>query len=231
MLRKSLFVLANSHKRHERCVAGRELVMVNGRTVLSSWIRPVGAHGDGELTLAERQIARTRVEVAVGDTVEVGLARHSGDPTQPENWVLFGRGDWTDVSASHRRPSLDELEEQPPGLWLDPVTTTDRAREAWVAQNPPPQSLYVVRAERLLVRLSSDPLGKLSYRCQFDYGGLPYSMSLTDPKARRKFDPHGPRAGASPLDVSVGTVHVCISLARPFQGFHYKVIATILEGL
>src|SRR5436190_16845231 len=113
MIRKSLFVLANSNKRNERCVAGRELVLVNGQTVLSTWIRPVGARGDGELTLAERQIARTRAEVAVGDIVEVGLARPSGDLTQPENWVLFGRGEWTHVGASHRRPSLDELEEQP----------------------------------------------------------------------------------------------------------------------
>jgi hypothetical protein len=231
MLRKSIIVLANSFKRNERCVAGRELVLVNGQSVLSSWIRPVSTHGDGELRPPERVIARTRAEVGVRDIVEVALARHSDDPTQPENWVLFGRGDWTDVSASHRRLSLDELEEQPPGLWLDPATTTDRTREAWLAKCPPPQSLYVVRAERLLVRLSSDPLGKPSYRCRFDYRGLQYYLSLTDPKARRTLDPSVPRAGASPVDVPVGTVRVCISLARPFRGFHYKVVATILEGL
>jgi hypothetical protein len=232
MIRKSLFVLANSHKRNERCVAGRELLLVNGQTVLSSWVRPVGARGDGELTRTEREFAMTRVEVSVGDILEVGLARPAGDPTQPENWVLFGRGDWTDVRDRHRPPSLDELEEQPAGLWLDPVTSTDRVREAWLAQHPPPQSLYVIRAERLVVKLGSDPLGKPSYRCRFDYRGLQYyNTSLTDPVARRKLDPQVPRAGASPVDISVGTVRVCVSLARPFQGFHYKVVATILEGL
>ena len=56
-------------------------------------------------------------------------------------------------------------------------------------------------------------------------------MSLTDPKARRTLDPHAPRAGGNPVNVPVGTVRVCLSLARPFQGFHYKVVATILEGL
>ena len=231
MLRKSLFVLANSFKHNERCVAGRELVSVDGETVVSSWIRPVSVHGDGELNLAERIIVRTRAEVAVGDIVEVSLVRPSGDPTQPENWVLFGRGDWADVGANHRRPSLDELEEQPPGLWLDPVTTTDRARETWVAGNPPSQSLYVVRAEQFVARLSSDPLAKPSYRCRFDYRGLRYSMGLTDPRARRTLEPQVPRAGASPVDVPIGTVRVCLSLARPFRGFHYKVVATILEGL
>jgi Dual OB-containing domain len=232
MIRKSLFVLANSMKRNERCVAGRELVMVNGQTVVSSWVRPVSARGDGELTHAERVIAQTRAEVAVGDILEVGLVRPASDPTQPENWVIFGRGDWMDVRGSHRPPSLDELEEQPTALWLDPATSTDRVRAAWVAENPPPQSLYVIRAERLVVKLGSDPLGKPSYRCRFDYCGLQYyNMGLTDPKARRKLDPQVPRAGDSPVDVPVGTVRVCVSLARPFQGFHYKVVATILEGL
>ncbi|MBO0698114.1 MAG: hypothetical protein J2P46_06955 [Zavarzinella sp.] len=231
MLRKSLVVLANSFKRSERCVAGRELVLVNGQTVLSSWVRPVSARGDGELTLPERVIAGTRVEVRVGDIVEVGLDRRSGDLTQPENWVLSGRGDWADVATRHRPPSLDDLEEHPAALWPDPATSTDRVREFWPAQHPPWQSLYVIRADRLSVRLSSDPLGKPSYRCRFDYRGLQYYTSLTDPAARRKLDPQVPKAGASPVDVPVGTVRVCVSLARPFQGYHYKVVATILEGL
>jgi hypothetical protein len=124
------------------------------------------------------------------------------------------------------------LEEQPAALWLDPASPTDRVREAWVAQNPPSQSLYVIGAERLVVKLGSDPLGKPSYRCRFHYGGLQYyNMSLTDPKARRHLDPQVPRAGGSPVDVPVGTVRVCVSLARPYNGFHYKVVATILEGL
>jgi Dual OB-containing domain len=231
MIRKSLFVLANSIKRNERCVAGRELVSSNGQTVVSSWVRPVSARGDGELTHVERVIAKARAEVAVGDIVEVTLARPAGDPTQPENWVIFGRGDWTDARTSHRPPSLDELEEQPAGLWLDPATSTDRVREAWVAEHPPPQSLYVIRAERLVVRLISDPLAKPSYRCRLDYRGLQYYMSLTDPKARRKFEPQVPRAGDSPVDIPIGAVRVCVSLARPYKGFHYKVVATILEGL
>jgi len=232
MIRKSLFVLANSMKRNERCVAGRELVSANGQTIVSSWVRPVSARGDGELTHAERVIAKTREEVAVGDIMDVKLARPACDPTQPENWVIFGRGEWTDARANHRPPSLDELEEQPAELWLDPAASTDRVREAWVRENPPPQSLYVIRTERLVVKLGSDPLGKPSYRCRFEYRGLQYyNMGLTDPKARRKLDPHVPRAGAGPVDVPVGTVRVCVSLARPFQGFHYKVVATILEGL
>jgi len=232
MFRKSLFVLANSNKRNERCVAGRELVLVNGQTVVSSWLRPVSARGDGELTHAERVIAGTRAEVAVGDIVEVGLARQAGDPTQPENWVIFGRGDWSDARDRYRTPSLDELEEQPPGLWLEAASPTDRVREAWLAEHPPQQSLYVVQAERLVVKLGSDPLGKPSYRCRFGYAGLQYyNMSLTDPQARRKLEQHVPRAGASPIDFPIGTVRVCVSLARPFQNYHYKVVATILEGL
>jgi len=49
--------------------------------------------------------------------------------------------------------------------------------------------------------------------------------------ARRTLEPQVPKAGGSPVDFPVGEVRICVSLARPFQGFHYKVVATILEGL
>lgn len=231
MIRKSLLVLANSIKRNERCIAGRELMLVNGQTVLSSWLRPVSNHDEGELTFLERVCATTNLEVGVGDIVEVGLDRPGIDPTQPENWHLWGAGDWVDVSSQYGRPGLDQLEERPAALWLDPKVSTDRARDVWLIQNPPGQSLYVVRATDLVVHLTCDPTGKPGYRCRFGYAGSQYDLSLTDPEARRKLRPQLPRSGGTPVDVSVGTIRVCVSLARDFKGFHYKVVATILEGL
>lgn len=231
MIRKSLLVLANSIKRNERCIAGRELMLVNGQTVLSSWVRPVSNHDEGELNFLERLCVTTNLEVGVGDIVEVGLDRRGVDPTQPENWHLWGAGDWADVGSRFARPSLDQLEEQPASLRFDAKVSTDRARDAWLVQNPPGQSLYVVRATDSVVHLTCDSTGKPGYRCRFGYGASRYDLSLTDPEARRKFRPQVPKAGGNPAYVSLGTVRVCVSLARDFKGFHYKVVATILEGL
>jgi hypothetical protein len=231
MIRKSLLVLANSYKRNERCIAGRELAIVNGQTILSLWLRPVSAHNEGELSLTERVLAQTWVEVGVGDIVEVSLDHQPADPTQPENWLLWKNGDWTDISQSFARPNLDVLEERPPSLWLDPQAGSDRCRDGWLQQHPPAQSLYVVRAENLAVRLSCDVQGKVSRRARFEYGGQVYDLSLTDPEACRKVQPRVPRPGTGGVEIPVGSCRICISLARSFQGYHYKVVATILEGL
>ena len=231
MIRKSLFVLANSIKRSERCIAGREMMLVKGQSVLSSWLRPVSNHDEGELSFLERLCVTTNLEVGVGDMVEVGLDRPGTDQTQPENWHLAGAGDWANVGTRFVRPTLDQLEEQPASLWLDPKVSTDRVCNTWLTQNPPRQSLYVVRTSDLVVQLTCDATGKPGYRCRFGYGGLHYDLSMTDPEARRKLTSQMPRKAGNPVDVSLGTVRVCVSLARDFKGFHYKVIAMILEGL
>ena len=122
MIRKAIFVLANSIKRNERCIAGREVLLSSGQTVVSGWVRPISTHDEGELTFLERVCSTTSLEVGVLDVVEVSLDRPGGDPTQPENWVLWGNGAWTDVSFQHTPPNLDQLEERPASLWLDPTS-------------------------------------------------------------------------------------------------------------
>lgn len=231
VVRKSMIVLANSMKRSERCIAGRELLLVNGQTVLSSWLRPVSNHGEGELTLLERVNVLSNLEIGVGDIVDVSLDSQQSDPSQPENWLLFQSPSWTNADPQFSAPALDQLEERPISLWAEPGTSTDRCRDGWLAKNPPTQSLYVVRAEQLVVRLSVDPSGKVTRRCLFEFGGAKYDLSLTDPEAFLRLGRHQPRPGTGVVDVPIGSVRICVSLARSFQGFHYKVVATILEGI
>jgi hypothetical protein len=191
----------------------------------------VSNHDDGELFISERVIGGTLMEVGVGDLVEVSLDSQPHDPTQPENWVLFQSGDWTDIRANYSPPGLDQLEEFPGSLWLEPNERTDRASDAWLLANSPAQSLDVVRGSFVVVHLACDSRGKRSYRCEFGYRGQRYNLSLTDPEAQRKFQGQVPQPGAGPVHLTIGSVRLCISLARSFQGYHYKVVATILEGL
>lgn len=89
----------------------------------------------------------------------------------------------------------------------------------------------MVRASNLVIRLGRDPTGRVSYRSRFDYNGTRYDLLLTDPEARRKLGPRIPPTTGKLVDVPVGSVRICVSLARGLQGVHYKVVATILEGL
>jgi hypothetical protein len=233
MLRKTLLVLANSFKRSERCVAGRELVpAADGSLHLGPWVRPVSGHDEGELSFIERVTRNTNLEVGVGDVVEVSLDRPTNEPEQPENWLLWQNGDWMDLGRGIPRPDLDALEEFPSALWWDPGSAkSDRALDSWVARKPPAQSLYVVRAERLVIRLGRGNYGAVVGRCGFEYAGRTYDLSLTDPVVLNRLAPQAPKAGAGPIDVAVGSVRVCVSFTHAFNGYHYKVVATILEGV
>ncbi|MBX9580030.1 MAG: hypothetical protein K2X87_06940 [Gemmataceae bacterium] len=235
VVRKRLLVLANAvrnHREEGRCIAGREVVDDPGGPRLGGWVRPVSTHGDGELWCTERRYPDGRW-VGVMDVADVALAGPVGDPCQPENWTLAGPDGWTDPGRGDRPPA-DGLVETPPGLWLQPGGPTDRVSHAHLTAHPPGQSLYVVRPEAARLSLSSeDGPGhpRRKRRCQFSYNGVDYDLPLTDPAATGRFERRFPAPGRPALVVPLPASRtlLCVSLARAFNGYHYKLVATVFE--
>ncbi|MBX9625353.1 MAG: hypothetical protein K2X82_16220 [Gemmataceae bacterium] len=235
VVRKRLMVLANAvrnHREEGRCIAGREVVDGPAGLRLGGWVRPVSGHGEGELWCSERRYPDGGW-VRVLDVADVELAGPVGDPDQPENWVLAGEGGWAELTRSCR-PPLDGLEETPPGLWLQPGGPTDRVSHGYLAAHPPGQSLYVVRPEEPRLVLGTEPgpgHPKRRRRCLFRYAGLDYDLALTDPKATEQYERRFPAPGQSALVVPLpgDRTLLCVSLARPFNGYHYKLVATVFE--
>lgn len=257
---KRVLVLANSWKHQYRCVAGREVIDVgDGQYTLGGWVRPVGSRGRGELNYAERLQTNDR-EAQVFDFVEIPLSAHAGDPLQPENWTITGPRSWRNVNHEYQRPEPTFFLETPADLWLGcPAGTdrsdqsamgrgqaggvtvqgakvlpalsgvrTDRLPHSCLIDHPPAGSLYVIRPEHFRLCLTVVG-GKDKRRAAFRYRGVDYNLAVTDPKIGDEYFLFRAKTGEFRLRCGDHCL-ICVSLAGEFDGFHYKVVATIFEG-
>ena len=236
VIHKRMLVLANSVKKGSgRCIAGREIVSAGERKYrVGPWLRPVSDHGEGELWEEERLYVDGS-PVGLMDFVDVPLDKKVADPGQPENWRIAGKERWRNVSSKHKSPSRLSLEEKPADLWLQPNVQTDRVAHSYLKENLPEQSLYIVRPKnfRLCLRTETwEGRSKPKRRCQFVYKGVEYDIGLTDPIMSEKYDAQIPAAGHPSVQIRLPRADdllICVSLAGDFNGYHYKLVATVFE--
>jgi hypothetical protein len=229
---KRIIVLANSIKKGARCVAG---VTFDGAQERAAWLRPVSGESEGELKLWHRRTSDGR-DVVPLDIVDVPLARYANDPIHPEDWVVDTARPWSRVGRFDSA-RLASLEECPPDLWLDPVERSDRATRTFLLSRPGHQSLHLVRPADLRIELSQEyheAKGRdvKRTRARFVYRGQEYVMTITDPVFTLRHCTLHPPTGARPAvfrPPCKDRCLLCVSLTPEFRGFHYKVVATILN--
>lgn len=175
--------------------------------------------------------------VEVLDIVDVPLAKYANDPAHPEDWIVSTSQQWRRTGKLGRR-TLATLREFPDDLWLDPAATPDRVTSAFLAQRPQFQSLYLIRPERLRIRLSREIDENQGFtqkrRAVFSYRGVEYDLGLTDPVVTEKYWFTFPNPNAPPNEFPFPYADkclVCVSLTPMFLGCHYKVVASVLELL
>lgn len=226
---KHVLILANSVKRGDHCVAGREIKSDGKQYSFGKWIRPMGAMHEGALSTADVSYLSGK-QASVLEFVEMHLDGKVATSAQPENWRNQDGQKWktTKEYALPTKKQFDDLlAETPTDLWLEPSRNTDRASEAFIQQDPPKQSLYLIRPHDFYIIRETRYAGKLQWRGTFNFKKKQYNLALTDPVITSKYR-------AKP-DVYVkltdgDDVFLCISLTAPFRGDHYKVIATVIEG-
>lgn len=234
MTDKTLLILANSWKHApNRCIAGREVTMTAASYRLGAWIRPVSHRDEGDLEGPEYHNADGS-DLSIGDIVSVSLIKHAGDPTQPENWLIASRRPWTRIRQVEIARALPHLPEPIPDLWLAPGERTDRVAAQYIASAPPGQSICIIRPANLSLAFWSEYdasriMDRKRSRVRFMYNNVEYDLALTDPLAISRFCPKYPAVGESPVFVSLTDrdAAICVSLARQYNGYHYKIVATL----
>lgn len=229
-----ILVLANSIKVRNRCVAGREVISDGPTYHFGNWIRPIGNRGEGELTLAEVLIGQAFVQPL--EFIEVELVQNAANRCQPENWTFNKSVRWKRLISPYLLPNVldDFLLERPQNLWYQPGEKTDCVRGSFFNNNPPRQSLYLIRPTQFRLKLYT-AWGKQKRRAIFTYNQIEYDMSMTDPLIDQKYCQHIPQAGEPSREIMLpcgNDVLLCVSLTNPWSetGNHYKVVATVLEG-
>lgn len=230
-----MLLLANSIKRSARCVAGREVVEQDGRSRLGGWIRPVSTQDEGELLVKHYTMTDGRV-ASVLDIVDISLVGRANNPGQPENWLLDEDVAWSRIRTVSGK-NLSRLEERPPDLWLEDKAHSDRISAQGQARQTSPRSLVIVRPTNFRVRLWREFNQFKGYvqrksRAVFTYAGDEYDLSITDPIFSEQYCRQHPEEGKAHVHVTppcADTCLLCVSLTPPFKGYHYKVLATVLE--
>lgn len=219
---KTVVVLANSSKYSGRCIAGREIqINTDGSVTPGPWIRPVSDREEGEL-LPEHFLLEDGDSPRPLDIVSVPLSRKGDDPSQPENWLVDPDRRWRRIGTMSPL-QLPVLVDRPDNLWLDPESPTDRLPAGHLGELPLAASIYLLHLpeSRALVHIEGQ---KEKSRLRFSYGGTGYSLAVTDPA----FKPRYLSRLAGGQQLALEDTFVCVSLGRPFNGHHYKLVAAVI---
>lgn len=228
-------MLANSIKKQARCVAGREILPGRDGVSYGGWIRPVSSTHEGALfsrhyTLVDGEAA------AVLDIVDIPLLGTASDPGQPENWCVDEERPWRKLGTLGL-VDVESLRQRPRDLWLAGNSHRDRISATLQAARDPQCSLVLIKPVGFRVRMwrEFNPFKNYTQRkthAVFSYRDVQYSLSLTDPVfCERRCRAHPPENAAA-IEVvppCEDTCLLCVSLTPPFNGYHYKVVATVLE--
>lgn len=203
MSQSEVVVLANSIKHGQHCVAGK---CVN----TGKWIRPVSNLQGGELSHQQAKIQNPYGTFSVRplQKARIGIAQHAPLPHQPENYLIDGTV-WVQ-NYSIDAGQLNTLLDTPVDLWGDGNRVDHASITAGFYQVP--QSLYLVQVDSLRLYYTDDD----KRRASFSYRDIDYDLAATDPRFDEIVRDNLPTSGI-----------LCVSLGEQYQGYCYKLVATI----
>lgn len=207
---KTIVVLAKSIKHGKYCVAGKD---INS----NEWVRPVSDINGAELSEEQckctndqwQQRGNSPYSSNVLKKIEIRFLQHAPLPNQPENYIISDQV-WQhrfNIKAHEIQNYLDE----PETLWGD----DSRIAFSLIENNADSiqQSLYLVKVDNLTLYKNEED----KRRASFYYKGRNYDLSVTDPN----FD-NILKDGSQNLKGIL-----CISLGENYNGYCYKIVATI----
>ena len=216
--------LANSYKHDHRCVAGISLVT-------KKWVRLVGRQVPGCLTVKETCYANGK-PAALLDVFEAELGENCGSNCHPEDvfvtgevWRLVRRFD----NPRDARFLADYVNKGPAIL----QGYGDRVYTRKIDSVPVDNSLEFIHPEDLWWWIR-DESGKRKNRAIFRAGHVSrvrYDLAVTDPAwlDQLKLLPAGIYPHAFFFKDKPAKTFLTVSLSEPFEGFHYKLVAGVIN--
>jgi hypothetical protein len=167
------------------------------------------------------------------DVIQIPTTSNENSATQPENWYIEASAQWRKTATLNRKEA-EQLVETPKNLWLERGERQDRVTPQHLVSRNDHQSLYLVKPKNfyLSVEVASwEGVAKKRIRCVFTYERQTYNFSMTDPIASRKYFPNWSSVPSGRTDLKQSSdLLICVSLTPELNGYHYKVVATVIEG-
>jgi len=215
---QKIVCLASSRKKSGRCIVGKEIVP-SGH---GGWIRPVSGRPDGEISEDERRFEDGKYPQVL-DVVTIPMKQPQPHHYQQENHLIDDGYYWVKLKKSIDWGELHNIADNVANeLWVNGYSDSNDRMPEGVA-NDLKSSLLLVSPDTL--RVSSDfEFGKRKVRVAFFLNGHKYKLAVTDPKIESIY--LAKKIGDYEIDAS--KVYMCISIGEPFNGYCYKLVASII---
>jgi hypothetical protein len=216
--------LANSYKHDHRCVAGISLTT-------KKWVRLVGKKTPGCLT-REETCYPDGTEASILDVFEAQLGESCGSNCHPED-VLVAQEPWRPVrrfdGPSDAAFLKDYLNKGPAIL----QGSTDRVYAKKFSSSATEKSLELIKPDDPWWWIREDG-GKRKNRALFRIGHvnrMRYDLAVTDPAWLEQLAllPAGIYPHSFFFRGSPPKTLLTLSLSEPFEGFHYKLVAGVVN--
>ena len=230
-MRKTVIVFANSIRNSGRCVAGKEVQILDNNTIrnLGNWIRPISYKGEGELNSSSISMVKKSSIPTLLDVVEIPLIKKAQEKYHPEDWYINASEKWLYQGALKTR-SIHKFLESPKNLWMERSKKSDRVSPGYIINNKITQSLYLIKVDKFEIHIVKGFEDKKKARAKFIYNNKQYDLTVTDPNISRKYYPDFKNIKYGRVENGPSNSPIlCVSLTPPFNGYHYKVVASVIE--
>jgi len=234
-MKKEIVILAKSVKHGQNCIVGREIIRNGLKLQLGPWIRPVSDHDEGAVSAREILLEGGGLPQFL-DIIEIGVKENVNNPTQPENW-LIEKKKWKKTGRIGVKSVFNHFIENPPNLWAGAFCQPDRIDTNEYIKNGYNSSICIIKPEIFSMEICTvfnnfKGREQKRRRGKFFYSGMNYDLAITDPEIDRKyFRPFpGIDDGLKQITMDPEKCLLCISLAPEFNGYHYKLVATVIEN-
>lgn len=206
-----------------RCIAGK----IYDGDLCGEWIRPVSKRPHQEISEDDRRFEDgTRAQLL--DVIEIPFLEHKPATYQQENhliddssyWLRRDRGTWNDLVSA--------VDDNVTELWTNGKSSYSGVNDriALEAADELDSSLALIKPEELAIRVSTEGAefgnNKRKVRARFKLKGHHYALAVTDPFIENSLlrMPNG--------DHYVEEAFICVSLGEPYEGYVYKLVASII---
>ncbi|MEV4130304.1 hypothetical protein [Nocardia sp. NPDC049707] len=217
MVTKLLVCLANSYKHGGRCVAG-----IDPET--RTWFRPVSSRLGGEVYERDRQCP-VGGEPRLLDRLSVMLSEHCPYEFQRENWLFEDHRLWMNMG----RAGWDEacsLAQCPETLWLNGCDSDRGVNNCvpFAQKDEVRDSLKLIHLDEVGIKVSPRLDGWHRVRATFQYGGIEYTLPVTD----SEFVERAQTSGTG--EYGLGESLLTVSLTGKYKDNNlHKLVAGIVE--
>ncbi len=214
---KTIVCLAASTKDKEICIAGKEY---HNDGSFGAWIRPVSSRNRGAISDPERT-KNNGDFTEVLDIVTIFLNKADPQTDQPENHIIEDGHVWTHQG----RLTKDDIRNTVDNISC--LSQNDDSSRGGENDRIPieqlcnvPSSLALIKPENFTIRAINIGYG-IKHRAIFNFQGIPYNLSITDPLIKKQYCD----IGCYPL----ADVLICMSLVKFKDGYAYKLVAAVIE--